>query len=76
LILQLAFIVIFCVTEEHTPVDVLKELHDPDVIVKPLKLYPILLHVTISEAVPLHLLCDVGVQVPPFSFTVILYLGQ
>ena len=76
LTVQLACIVIGCVTEEHTPVDESKELHDPDVIVKPLNVYPDLLHVTASEAVPLHLLCDVGEQVPPFPFTVILYLGK
>jgi len=35
------------VTEEHTPVDELKEPHDadPDVIEKLLNVYPVLLHV-------------------------------
>jgi hypothetical protein len=48
----LACIVIFCVTEGHTPVDVLKELHDPDVIEKPLNAYPALVHVWADDALP------------------------
>ena len=73
---QLALIAILPVTLEHTPVDALKELHDPDVIVNPLNVYPALVHVTAPEAVPLHLLCDSGEQVPPFPSVVMVYLGK
>jgi len=74
---QLALISILPVTLLHTPVDELNEPpHDPLIIEKPLNVYPALVHVTASEAVPLHLLCDVGEQVPPFPFTVILYFGK
>jgi len=53
LIFQFACIVIACVTEEHTPVDVLNvPPHDPDVIVKPLNVYPVLVHVWAEEALP------------------------
>jgi len=38
--------------EEHTPVDVLKELHDPDVIVNPLNIYPCLVHVWACDGEP------------------------
>ena len=48
----MARIVIGCVTEEHTPVEKLKELHDPDVIVKLLNVYPVLVHVWAEEALP------------------------
>ena len=41
-----------CVTEEHTPVDALKELHDPDVIVKLLNVCPVLVHVCASDDEP------------------------
>ena len=77
LMFQLACIVIACVTEEHTPVDVLNvPPHDPLVIVNPLNVYPALVHVTAPEAVPLHLLCDSGEQVPPFPSVVMVYLGK
>ena len=43
---QLALIAILPVTLEHTPVEELNvPPHDPEVIVNPLKLYPVLLHV-------------------------------
>jgi len=48
----LARIVIGAVTEEHTPVDVLKELHDPDVIEKLLSVYPVLVHVCDDDDEP------------------------
>jgi len=48
----LARIVIGAVTEEHTPVVVLKELHDPDVIVKLLSVCPSLLHVWACDDPP------------------------
>jgi len=74
---QLALISILPVTLLHTPVDELNEPpHDPLIIEKPLNVYPALVHVTASEAAPLHLLCNSGEQVPPFPFTVILYFGK
>ena len=74
---QLALIAILPVTLEHTPVDEVNvPPHDPDVIVNPLNVYPALVHVTAPEAVPLHLLCDSGEQVPPFPSVVMVYLGK
>ena len=64
---QLACIVISRVTSEHTPVDELNvPPQDPGVIVKPLNVYPDLLHVTGPEAAPPDIFCDAGEQVPPF----------
>ena len=49
----MACIVIFCVTEEHTPVDELNvPPHDPLVIVKPLNVYPALVHFWACDGEP------------------------
>jgi len=50
---QLALIAILPETLEHTPVDELNvPPHDPDVIVKLLNVYPVLVHVWAEEALP------------------------
>jgi len=62
------------ITLEHTPVDELNvPPQDPDVIVKPLNVYPDLLHVNVPEAVSPHILCDAGEQVPPFPLALTVY---
>jgi hypothetical protein len=73
----LARIVISSIILENTPVDVLNDIpHDPLINEKLASVYPVLVHVTVSEAVPLHLLCDSGEQVPPFPSVVMVYLGK